>query len=123
LGIIVVDNSKLLGLFLFITRKSELGEQNTMPLQPVEIKIKILRKGDTLAGLARRWKEENPDLHVNEQVLSRVIHRRGPYVYPEVRQLLADYLGVRVSQIGRAPAPKPAKSPIPIQSEHAEASA
>lgn len=75
-----------------------------MALSPVEIKIKILSRGDTLAGLARRWKVENPCLLVNEQMISRVIHRRAPYVYPEVRQLLADYLGVDVSEVGREPA-------------------
>lgn len=78
-----------------------------MALSPVEIKVQILRNGHTLAGLARLWKERNPSLCVTEQVLSRVIHRRAPYVYPEVRQLLADYLGVDVSQVGREPIERP----------------
>lgn len=77
-----------------------------MTLSPLEIKVRILKNGDTLAGLARKWKEENPSLHVNEQVLSRVIHRRALYVYPEVRQLLADYLGVDVSCVGNEPSPR-----------------
>lgn len=77
-----------------------------MALSPTEIKIKLMKNGDTLAGLARKWKEENPDLHVNEQVLSRVIHRRAPYVYPEVKQLLANYLGVKVSRVGNEPSPR-----------------
>lgn len=94
-----------------------------MPLSPLEIKIKLLRKGsreegtDTLAGLARKWKAEHPHLHINEQVLSRVINRRAFYVYPEVCQLLADYLGVRVAQIGRQPQPR---KPKPVE-EPAEA--
>lgn len=73
------------------------------PLTATDIKVVILRRGDTLAGLARAWDEERPELHINEQVLSRVIHRRAPYVYSEVRQLLADYLGVDVSRVGREP--------------------
>jgi hypothetical protein len=77
-----------------------------MALSATEIKIKILRNGDTLAGLARKWQEENPGLVITEQVLSRVIHRRAPYVYPEVRQLLARYLGKSVSQVGREPQPR-----------------
>ncbi len=77
-----------------------------MALSATEIKIKILRKGDTLAGLAREWQAARPKLVITEQVLSRVIHRRAPYVYPEVRQLLADYLGVCVSQVGREAQPR-----------------
>lgn len=76
------------------------------PLSATEIKVVILQRGDTLAGLARDWDRRRPELHINEQVLSRVIHRRAPYVYPEVRQLLADYLGVDVSRVGREPSEK-----------------
>lgn len=81
-----------------------------MSLSPTEIKIKIFRNGDTLAGLARRWRAENAGLHVTEQILSRVVHRREPYVYPEVQQLLADYLRVPVSRIGRKPSPRKKKA-------------
>lgn len=88
-----------------------------MPLSATDIKIKILRNGDTLAGLARKWQEEHPGLVVTEQVLSRVIHCRPPYVYPEVKQLLADYLRKPVAQIGRQPQPR---RPKPVE-EPAEA--
>jgi hypothetical protein len=77
-----------------------------MALSATDIKVKILRNGDTLAGLARKWQDENPGVVITEQVLSRVIHRRAPYVYPEVKQLLANYLQKPVRQIGREPQPK-----------------
>jgi lambda repressor-like predicted transcriptional regulator len=67
-----------------------------MQLSPTEIKVRILKNGDTIAALARDW-------GTTREVLSRVIHRRGEYLYPEVRQKLADYLQVRVSRVGREP--------------------
>lgn len=81
-------------------------EQLLVPLTATDIKVVILRNGDTLAGLARAWRDEDPSLQVDEQVLSRVIHRRAPYVYQEVRERLAKYLGVDVSQVGREPSEK-----------------
>jgi hypothetical protein len=84
------------------------------PLSATDIKVVILQRGDTLAGMARMWDEERPELHINEQVLSRVIHRRAPYVYPEVRQLLADYLGVDVSRVGREPSKEIAPEEEPV---------
>ena len=92
-----------------------------MALSPLEIKVEILRRGDTLAGLARGWQAENPDLHITEQVLSRVIHRRAPYVYPEVKQLLANYLGVDVSEVGREPQQREQPDEEPAQREVAVA--
>ena len=70
-----------------------------MPLQPVEIKIEILRRGDTIAGLARSW-------GATPVVLSRVINRREPYLYLEVQEKLAEYMHVPVSDVGREPSPK-----------------
>lgn len=71
-----------------------------MPLSPLEIKIRILKKGDTIAGLARLWA-------TTPEVVSRVIHRRDYFVYPEIREKLADYLGVPVSKVGREPSVNP----------------
>jgi len=70
-----------------------------MPLEPVDIKIEILRRGDTIAGLARKW-------GTTSEVLSRVIHRRAPYLYPEEQKKLARYLRVPVADVGRAPSPR-----------------
>lgn len=71
-----------------------------MQLSPTEIKVRLLKNGDTIAGLAREWR-------VTPEVVSRVIHRRGYHVYPEVRQRLADYLGVSVKKVGREPSENP----------------
>ena len=68
-----------------------------MQLSPTEIKIRLLRAGVTAAELARRWR-------VPKENLSRVINRTPGFVFPEIRQLLADFLGVPVSAIGREPA-------------------
>lgn len=67
-----------------------------MPLSPVQIKVELLNRGDTIAKLARRW-------GTSPWVVSRVIHRRGQFVYPEVRKKLARYLKVPVSEVGREP--------------------
>jgi DNA-binding MurR/RpiR family transcriptional regulator len=71
-----------------------------MSLSPLEIKVKILKRGDTIAGLARLW-------GVTPEVVSRVIHRRGYHVYPEIRVKLAEYLGVSVNKVGREPSASP----------------
>lgn len=65
-----------------------------MPLSPIDIKIVLLRNGDNFVKLARKWK-------TTPQVISRVVNRRSPFVYPEVRIRLAKYLDVPVSEIGR----------------------
>ena len=67
-----------------------------MPLSAVQIKTEMLVRGDTIAGLARRW-------GTTGTILSRVIHRYGQFVYPEVRKKLARYLKVPVSEVGREP--------------------
>lgn len=67
-----------------------------MALSAIEIKVEIMKRGDTLAGLARKWK-------TTPEVVSRVIHRRYTFVYPEVRAKLAKYLGIPVSEVGREP--------------------
>jgi lambda repressor-like predicted transcriptional regulator len=53
-----------------------------MQLSPIEIKVRILQNGDSIAGLARQW-------GTTREVLSRVIHRSDEYIYPEVREKLA----------------------------------
>jgi lambda repressor-like predicted transcriptional regulator len=73
-----------------------------MPLSPTDIKVTIMKRGDTLAGLARRW-------NTTRDVLSRIVHRHDGYAYPVERQKLAKYLGVPVAQIGREVARKPKK--------------
>ena len=67
-----------------------------MPLSSIEIKVEILKRGDTLAGLAKRW-------GASRWVLSRVVNRSGQFVYPSVRRKLARYLKVPVSDVGREP--------------------
>lgn len=87
-----------------------------MPLSPLEIKVRILKKGDTIAGLAREW-ETTPE------VVSRVIHRRGYFVYPKVRAKLAGYLGVPVEKVGREPSQNPKSKYARVADEVAEAAA
>ncbi|HLL74851.1 MAG TPA: hypothetical protein VK421_06265 [Pyrinomonadaceae bacterium] len=67
-----------------------------MALSALEIKVEILKRGDTVAGLARKW-------NATPEIVSRVIHRRYTFVYPEIRAKLAKYLGVPVSAVGREP--------------------
>jgi DNA-binding MurR/RpiR family transcriptional regulator len=67
-----------------------------MPLSATDIKVRILLNGDTIAGLARKW-------GTHQEAVSRVIHRRGYFVYPELREKLAKYLGVKVADVGREP--------------------
>lgn len=67
-----------------------------MQLTHIEIKVKLLRKGVTAAALARRW-------GVPKENLSRVINRTPGFVFPEIRQMLADFLRVPVAAVGRAP--------------------
>jgi lambda repressor-like predicted transcriptional regulator len=73
------------------------------PLTPAEIKIILIEKDVSIADLARRW-------HTTSAVISRIIHRRGEYVYPKERRLLARLLGVEVSRVGREPNRESAKS-------------
>lgn len=65
-----------------------------MPLTALEIKIEILRRGDTIAGLARKWGCWDNDIH-------RVIQRTPGRALPKVRKKLARYLGVPINEIGR----------------------
>lgn len=67
-----------------------------MPLSAVQIKTEMLNRGDTVAGLARRW-------GTSAGKVSRVIHRHVGFVYPEIRKKLARYLRVPVSEVGREP--------------------
>lgn len=59
-----------------------------------------MENGDSIKGLAYAWG------YKTSVELSRVIHRRGRYLYPELIKKLARYLKVHPSQIGRAPAAK-----------------
>lgn len=70
--------------------------EGDQPLTPKEIKILLFEKEKSIADLASRW-------NTTSAVLSRIIHRRGEYVYPRERRLLARYLGVAVSRVGREP--------------------
>lgn len=67
-----------------------------MPLSPIDIKIRIMQRGDTIKGLADRW-------HTTPEILGRVIWRRWSFVYPAIRRKLATYLGVKVSEVGQDP--------------------
>lgn len=70
-----------------------------MPLKPLEIKVRILKNGDSIAGLARLW-------GCSREVLSRVIHRYDGTYYPDVRAKLATYLNVPTASVGREPTRK-----------------
>lgn len=63
-------------------------------MTPLEIKIRIMKNGDTIAGLARKWGCWDNDIH-------RVIQRTPGRALPAVRKKLAEYLGVPVSKVGR----------------------
>jgi lambda repressor-like predicted transcriptional regulator len=71
-------------------------KQAEIPLTPLEIKIEIMQRGDSIAGLARKW-------GTWREVLSSVINRSPGVVQPELRQKLADYLGVEVWRVGSEP--------------------
>jgi hypothetical protein len=73
-----------------------------MPLSGIDIKIEILKRGDTISGLARRW-------DTTPEILGRVIWRRWSFVYPDIRRKLARYLGVKISEVGQDPKRKPKK--------------
>jgi ribosome-binding protein aMBF1 (putative translation factor) len=74
-----------------------------MALTATDIKKRLLEKGVSVAELARRWKTKR-------EIVSRVIHRQGGVVYPDVRRKLAQYLGVSVAEVGREPIRKPKKN-------------
>lgn len=65
-----------------------------MKLSSTEIKIRLLRRGVTAATLAEDWQ-------IPRENLSRVINRTPGFVFPAIRQKLADFLGVPVSAVGR----------------------
>ncbi len=56
-------------------------------------------RGFTQARLAREW-------NVPAWNLRAVIHRHPEVVYQPIREKLAEFLGVPVSDVGREPAPK-----------------
>ena len=64
------------------------------PLTAKDIKRVMFEREHTIAGLAREW-----DVPVWN--LKAVIYRYAGAVLPKERQLLADYIGCDVSQIGR----------------------
>ncbi len=79
-------------------------ESKPQPLTPVDIKHVLLDRGDTIASLARDWKEEGLD--VTSWKLRAVIYRNPEVVYQEIRERLARYIGCEVSQVGREPSVK-----------------
>jgi lambda repressor-like predicted transcriptional regulator len=74
-----------------------------MSLSGLQIKVELLKRGHSVADLARRW-------GTTREIVSRVIHRDGKYVYPEIRAKLARYLGVPVSDVGQSPKRKVKKA-------------
>jgi hypothetical protein len=64
------------------------------PLSAKDIKRIIFENDDTIASLARGW-------GVPPWNLKAVIYRYDGTRLPKERQLLADYLGVDVSRVGR----------------------
>ncbi len=70
-----------------------------MPLESLEIKAQIMRRGDTINGLADKWGFWPADL-------SKVINRRRGFVLLPIRKKLAKYLGVPVSEVGCEATPR-----------------
>lgn len=83
-------------------KKSQTGKP--LPLSAKDIKRVMFERDDTIAGLARKW-------GVPVWNLKAVIYRYAGAVLPKERQLLADYLGCDVSQVGREPARSESKQP------------
>lgn len=73
-----------------------------MKLSSTEIKIRLLRRGKTAADLAREW-------DVPRENVTRVINRTPGFVFPDIRQKLAEFLSVEVSAVGREPSSRSAK--------------
>jgi hypothetical protein len=69
-------------------------QDKAAPLSAKDIKRVIFERDHTIAGLAREW-------NVPVWNLKAVIYRYAGAVLPKERQLLADYIGCDVSQIGR----------------------
>ena len=65
-----------------------------MALSPIEIKTELMKRGVSIAELARRW-------GTTREAVSRVVHGYGGYAYPKIRKRLARYLGVPLAEIGR----------------------
>lgn len=90
-----------------------------MRLKPLEIKIRLMKMenergemGVSVAEAARAiskslTKKYGREIRVSREVLSKVIHNHPNTHYPLVREGLADYLGVKLSQVDRAREPKP----------------
>jgi hypothetical protein len=74
-----------------------LSPLNGKVLTPEEIKAAVILNGDNFVKLARKWKAER----ATPTKISRVVNRRAPFVYPQIRKRFADYLGVPVSAVGR----------------------
>lgn len=72
------------------------------PLTAKEIRIMLLDKEISITELARRWTEATGK-KIWPSDISAVIARREGNVFQEIRELLADFLGVQVSQVGREP--------------------
>jgi hypothetical protein len=77
-------------------------------LSPLEIKIKLMERGVSAAELARRW-SKSLKRKVWPENVRRVINCTEGFAQPELRKLLARFLGVPVSAIGREAARKPKK--------------
>jgi len=95
-----LDTSNLVRLSCFTSRTNVTHTGGTMQLSPVEIKIRILKNGDSIAGLARQW-------GTSREILSRVVHRSPGTAYPELRKRLADYLNVPITKVGREASTSP----------------
>jgi hypothetical protein len=85
-------------------------ESKLEPLTPKDVKRVLFERGDTIAGLVRAWNEEHPGLRATAWQLRAVIYRYPEVVYQTIRELLADYLGCEVSQVGRESPPKSIES-------------
>jgi hypothetical protein len=76
---------------------------NPRLLTDKDIKLILLDRGDTIAGLARQWE-------CSLWNLKAVIYRLPHTVCQRERELLAGYIGCEVRQIGREPALKKAEA-------------
>jgi hypothetical protein len=82
-----------------------------------DIKHVLLERGDTMAGLVRQWNESHPGLNATQWQLKAVIYRYPRVVYQRLRELLAEYLGCEVWQVGREAG---SKIDVPGQATEAE---
>jgi phage gp29-like protein len=87
-----------------------------------EIRRAIEDKGFSIASLARKWAELHPELNITPWKVYAVIRRNEQVVYQEIKELLADFLDVDASQLGREFSPR-SRQALQAQKEQEAATA